>query len=231
MLLLNSFVHEKMAKRLCELFCGTKSIGREAEALGWDVVSVDLREDFEPSICCDLLDFDYKAAWSPGEFIWVHASPPCSLYSIAAKHRDVETANKLTRRAKEIIEYLNAPYITIENPQSSIMWKQAIFPWKTHLTNYCKYTDPEDETWGYKKPTTICTTIPNLRLQVCKKDCANTVMFEGRKLHRESAQRGGSHFTPKGVNIQKKYHTQEELYRIPALLCREIVLAIEADMK
>jgi len=219
-----------MSKRLLELFCGTKSVGREAEALGWSVVSVDIEKRFEPTILCDLLEFDYTV-WKPGEFLWVHASPPCTLYSIASNHRDPETANKLTKRTKEILDYLNAPYITVENPASSQMWLQGIFDYPKTLASYCKYTDPEDDSWGYKKSTIFATTIPGLRLQICNKDCANMVVFEGRRLHKECAQRGGSSSTPKDSGIQKKRHTQVELYRIPGALCREIVLAIEADMK
>ena len=42
--------------RLLELFCGTKSIGREFEAGGWTVTSVDVEPKFEPDICCNVLD-------------------------------------------------------------------------------------------------------------------------------------------------------------------------------
>ncbi len=42
--------------RLLELFCGTKSIGRVFERGGWDVTSVDLSQNFEPTICCNILD-------------------------------------------------------------------------------------------------------------------------------------------------------------------------------
>jgi len=202
-------------------------MGREAEALGWEVVSVDIRADFEPTILCDLLEYDYKKAWEPGEFFMIHASPPCTLYSIAQKNRDPETGNLLTQRTKDIIDYLQAPYVCVENPASSLMWHQGIFPWPKTLASYCKYTDPEDDSWGYRKQTFFSTNIPNLKLQICNKDCANMVEFEGRKLHREIAQIGGSSSIPRESGIQTRTHKQVELYRIPGPLCKEILAAVE----
>ena len=40
---------------LLELFCGSKSIGKVFDQHGWDVVSVDFNERFEPTICKDVL--------------------------------------------------------------------------------------------------------------------------------------------------------------------------------
>jgi hypothetical protein len=214
-------------KRLLELFCGTKSMGREAEALGWEVVSVDIRADFEPTILCDLLEYDYKAAWKPGEFLMIHASPPCTLYSIAQKNRDPETGNLLTQRTKDIIDYIQPKYVCVENPAASLMWHQGIFPWPKKLASYCKYTDPDDASWGYRKNTFFSSNIPNLKLQICNKDCANMVTFEGRKLHREIAQIGYSSSLPKDSGVQRRTHKQIELYRIPGALCKEILAAVE----
>ena len=42
--------------RLLELFCGTKSIGREFEAGGGTITSVDVEPKFEPDVCCNVLD-------------------------------------------------------------------------------------------------------------------------------------------------------------------------------
>ena len=203
-------------------------MGREAEALSWEVVSVDIRADFQPTILCDLLEFDYKAAWKTGEFLMIHASPPCTLYSIAQKNRDPETGNMLTQRTKDIIDFLQPKYVCVENPASSLMWAQMIFPWPQTVASYCKYTDPEDETWRYRKNTRFSTNIPNLQLKVCRKDCENIVWYQGRKLHMEVAQLGGSGSTPKESGIAKRQHKQVELYRIPGALCKEILAAVEA---
>ena len=41
---------------LLELFCGTKSIGKVFDQHGWDVVSVDMLDKFQPTICKNVLD-------------------------------------------------------------------------------------------------------------------------------------------------------------------------------
>lgn len=44
--------------RILELFKGTGSIGRAAEALGHEVFSSDIDASFNPDYCVDILDFD-----------------------------------------------------------------------------------------------------------------------------------------------------------------------------
>ena len=60
--------------RLLELYSGTGSMGKAFRKLGWKVVSVDLRADFNPDICCDVLDFDVgMLEGKPVDVVW--ASP------------------------------------------------------------------------------------------------------------------------------------------------------------
>ena len=66
--------------KVLELFCGTKSIGKVCEELGWESVSVDLEKKFAPDHICDIMDFDYKQ-YSKDYFDIVWASPPCTSYS------------------------------------------------------------------------------------------------------------------------------------------------------
>ena len=68
--------------RLLELFSGTKSIGRAFEALGWEVTSLDSDPQSDPSICEDILQWDYTV-FQPGHFDFVWASPVCTEFSRA----------------------------------------------------------------------------------------------------------------------------------------------------
>ena len=95
--------------RLLELFSGTGSVGRAFRDRGWDVLSLDIAAG-RHQIRMDIMDWDYKA-YDKGEFACIHASPPCTQYSIArttAKTpRNLELADALVQRTLEIIEYLS----------------------------------------------------------------------------------------------------------------------------
>jgi len=61
--------------KVLELFAGTKSIGKAAKELGYEVFSSDYLEKFKTDYTVDLLEFDVnKVPWQP-DIIW--ASPPC----------------------------------------------------------------------------------------------------------------------------------------------------------
>ena len=55
--------------RVLDLFSGTHSVGKVASALGYEVVSLDLSD---ATICCNILEWEYKTAFSVGYFdiIW-----------------------------------------------------------------------------------------------------------------------------------------------------------------
>ena len=66
--------------RVLELFSGTGSVGKVAHALGYDVISLDLTD---ATIKCDIMEWDYKAAFSVGYFdmILIWASCPSNTFS------------------------------------------------------------------------------------------------------------------------------------------------------
>ena len=55
--------------RVLDLFSGTHSVGKVASALVYEVVSLDLSD---ATICCNILEWEYKTAFSVGYFdmIW-----------------------------------------------------------------------------------------------------------------------------------------------------------------
>ena len=70
--------------RLLDLFTGTGSVRVVAEALGYEVTSLDIDPRCNPDVVADITLFDYTV-WSHGEFDIVWASPPCETFSCARK--------------------------------------------------------------------------------------------------------------------------------------------------
>ena len=97
-------LHHQM--RLLELFSGTGSVGRAFEALGWEVTSLDL--EGEPTIKCDILDWDHTA-FPPGHFQVVWASPVCCEFSLTRRPRRLEEGDRLVLRTLELIDYTSSP--------------------------------------------------------------------------------------------------------------------------
>ena len=58
--------------KLLELFSGTKSVGKVAEQLGYEVTSVDLKN---ADINCDIMNWNYTV-YESGHFDVIWASPP-----------------------------------------------------------------------------------------------------------------------------------------------------------
>ena len=162
-----------------ELFCGTKSF-RKACPPDWEVISVDIMKKFNPDICCDILELDYKALWDVGEFDIIWCSPPCQFFSVCrnswiGRHvklrkevmtrelileDEIEHGLPLVRKAFEIIDYFKPSKWFLENPQTGRL--------KNHITDkpfidvdYCRYG------FDYKKRTRIWTNVDSLENQLC----------------------------------------------------------------
>jgi len=162
-----------------ELFCGTKSFGKYAEERNWDNISVDIESKFNPTICGDILDFDYTK-YEPETFDIIWGSPPCQYFSLCRKswigryvkkHDRIITREDIDNdmyelglppleRTLEIIKYLKPKYWFIENPQTSDM--------KLFMTEF-NYIDVDYCTFGfdYKKRTRIWTNKTDLNNSLC----------------------------------------------------------------
>lgn len=147
--------------KVLELFAGTKSIGKAAKELGYDVFSSDIEERFNTDYTVDMLEFDVnKLPWKP-DIIW--ASPPCTSFSIASvsrhwttdkkpKSKTAEIGYKLVEKTIELIKYFEPKYWYIENPRG-LLRKFPIMeqlPIRNTVT-YCQYGDER------MKPTDIWT--------------------------------------------------------------------------
>lgn len=204
--------------RVLELFSGTGSVGKVCKELGYDVISLDLKN---ADINCDILKWDYTM-YPPNYFDIIWASPPCNTFSLLRTswigrkikahngqictmellQKDIdEIGLPILRKTQEIIHYFNPNLWFIENPRTGRM-KDYLTHLPYYDVDYCKYSD-----WGYQKPTRIWTNQIGFIPKLCNKDCG---MIEN-----------GKHMISLGnttlVRLNKKY-------RIPPSLIKELII-------
>ena len=200
---------------LIELFRGTKSVGTISKSLGFNVISLDLKN---ADINTDILEWDYKQ-FDTNHFDFSWSSPPCTEYNVAKTRgiRNIEYANNIVLKTIEIIKYFNPKYCVIENPQTGLLKNQEFmdgFEFKD--VDYCKYGMP------YRKRTKLWKNITTWKPRdLCKKDCGN---IRNNK-HNKTAQRLPSK-TKAEWGDNPVLHKQEHLYKIPSGLILEIVMSL-----
>lgn len=151
--------------RLLDMFTGTGSVARAAEELGFEVHTLDIDPKCEPDICADILEFDYEAAFAPGYFDIIWASPPCETFSAARRSnigrqvkgeimtsetlvRDMEEIGvPILRRTQNLIEYLQPNVWFLENPYTGAM--KNYIDSEPYVFDYCMYG------FDYRKRTAI----------------------------------------------------------------------------
>jgi hypothetical protein len=207
--------------RALELFSGTGSVGRALTAAGFEVTSLDLNPKASPTICCDILEWDYKALPADHfDFVW--ASPVCTHYSRARTTggpRNLELADSLVRRTLEIMLYFEdggCPFWAFENPQTGLLKTRPLVEGIPFVdVTYCRYG------FSYQKATRIWTNLGHLGLWEPRPMCTRCQpcdkVVDGR--HPRTAQR----LPTKGYDGK---HTQDELYSMPPELCEEIADAV-----
>ena len=170
--------------KVLELFKGSGSITNYyKDNNDVEVISLDFVEKYKPTICSDIMTFDYKQ-FDIGYFDIIWASPECKIFSslqntwIGRKWKDKEELiieqqkNAIfINRTIEIIDYLRPKYYFIENPKNSQIWK--FVDNKKYIENfiivdYCAFG------YIYKKPTKILTN-KKLDNVLCK--CINKHTF------------------------------------------------------
>ena len=201
--------------KILELFSGTHSIGKAFP--NDEIISVDLDPHFNPTECCDILEFDYKKY---DEFDYIHASPPCTEYSqnqvsfYGRKRRVngvlvdfnktiheecIKSSDVLVLKVLEIIDYFKPTYWTIENPRHhnwcSIQKRPFMYDIPYTEVDYCMYDYP------IRKPTVFFNNFL-LELKCCDKSHTHTKWLD---------------FNPK-KGTSRTYNR----YVIPHNLCLEI---------
>lgn len=211
--------------RILELFCGTKSFTKvwEGEA---EIITIDIMKKYKPTILTDLLTFDYKAHFTPGEFDIVWAGTPCNTFSTAYNRPEqLEKRETLGRplllKTHEIINYLKPKLWFIENPDSGMMkHEESMKDLPYYRVDYCKYDYP------YRKRTRIWTNLTGWTPKMCAYDCPMTQ--PGKKKHKYKLCCGNSRnkgWSPieQGYEVLKGFGTKkEDRYSMPPKLMEEI---------
>lgn len=150
--------------RVLDLFCGLGGFSQAfSESDRWEVVTVDIKAEFEPDIVADV--FDLRPSNFNGEFDVVLASPPCQYLNTAGNHDkwdfdareptapESEDAVALFYHTLGLIRALSPTYWYVENPRASrIRWSYGR---PDQWVTYCQYgTDYQKPTglWGDHAP-------------------------------------------------------------------------------
>ena len=206
--------------KVLELFAGSRSIGKVADELGYEVFSVDVN-NFEGVDLVKDIEFITKddIPFVP-DVIW--ASPPCTTYSIAAisHHRDMgkpktdfaAKSDRLVLNTLKLIKEYNCKYF-IENPRGYLRKMDFMLGVPKTTVWYCRYGDTR------AKPTDIWSnhihSLFNMQGWQPRLECFNG----NKKCHHQSAPRGSRTGTQ---GMKNNY----ERSKIPYQLCKEILLSI-----
>jgi hypothetical protein len=153
-----------------ELFSGLKSVSLICADNGFIAHTLDNNPKLQPSICCDILNFDYSTLISEISFIW--ASPDCKFFSRLAKndqwkktilkyrqyHYEPLTINThkallYVTKTIEIIDHYKPALWIIENPVGRLR----------HIPELCRFAPyrycVNYKDWGfpYSKETDLYT--------------------------------------------------------------------------
>ena len=208
-----------------ELFAGSRSIGKEAEAQGHNVFSVDVKDFDNIDLVKDTEFLTSKDIPFIPDVIW--ASPPCTTYSIAAiyTHRDngkpktdfAAKSDRLVLNVLKLIKEYNCTYF-IENPRGYLRKMPFMLGIPKVTVWYCTYGDTR------AKPTDIWSNhiynLFNPNGWIPKPMCFNGNV----NCHHEAAPRGSKTGTQ---GLKNNY----ERSKIPNQLCKEIIQSLENKLK
>lgn len=205
--------------KVLELFAGSRSVGKAAESLGYEVFSSDLNSFDGIDYAVDIMEFDINKVPFKPDIIW--ASPPCTYFSVASigKHWNKDNTPKSENALKgvafvektlEIIKELKPKKWYIENPRGKLRKLPVVEGIPRTTIWYCRYGDTR------AKPTDIWTN--NLRSLLNpdgwnpRAECSNG----NKSCHHERAPRGSQTGTQ---GLKGNYNRS----KIPEQLCLEIL--------
>ena len=213
--------------KVLELFAGTRSIGKEFEAKGHEVYSIEWNKE-HPNIdwyvdIGTITTQDIIDRFGVPDVVW--ASPDCTSYSVAAisRHRIRESDGNLAPKSdyakfcdkvnthvidmiNELLEINPKLIYFIENPRGGMRKMNFMKDLPRYTVTYCQYGDTR------MKPTDIWTNHPNPKF---KPACKN-----GDPCH-ESAPRGSRTGTQGRKNAKERSKIPEQLCKHIAEICEE----------
>jgi hypothetical protein len=210
---------------ILELFAGSRSLGNEADKLGYNVFSVDWNKYDKIDFAIDIEYLTRDQIPFVPDMIW--ASPDCTTYSIAAcsthrtntKEPKSDYATKCDNvnkhwigLIKEWLELNPNMVFFIENPRGMLRHMPWMQEFKRHTVWYCKYGD------NRAKPTDIWTNsetwTPRPECHNFKYDKQGNIV--DKHCHHDSARRGAK----TGTQGKKDSYNRS---KIPTELCIEIL--------
>ncbi len=205
--------------KVLELFAGSRSIGRAAEDLGYEVFSVDWADYYDIDLKIDVETMQIGDVPFIPDAVW--ASPDCTTYSIAAcsKHREnsiipkTDYAKKCDRVNQHFIQLIKQwldlnPLMVffIENPRGMLRKMPWMQEFKRHTIWYCQYGDDR------AKPTDVWTNSDDW---IPRPQCRNG----NPHCHHQRAPRGSQ------TGTQGRSGSYERSM-IPNELCKEVMLSL-----
>ena len=178
--------------KILELFCGTKSITKVFNLNGWDSYTVDIDNQFHPTLCKDIMLLDSENIlkdFGHPDIIW--ASPPCTAFSVASmgyhwtggkgafipKTEFAKLSKEVVIHTIELIQKLNPKYWYIENPRGALRKMPFMQDLSRYTVTYCQYGDTR------MKPTDIWTNhpLPNFKPMCHNGDTCHQAAPRGAK--------------------------------------------------
>ena len=206
--------------KVLELFAGSRSIGKVADELGYEVFSVDINNFEGIDLVKDIEFLTKKDIPFIPDVIW--ASPPCTTYSIAAisHHRDMgkpktdfaAKSDRLVLNTLKLIKEYNCKYF-IENPRGYLRKMHFMLGVPKTTVWYCTYGDVR------AKPTDIWSNhIYSLFNENGWKPRA--ICFNGNTNCQHQPAPRGSRTGTQGMK------NNYERSKVPYELCKEILLSL-----
>jgi hypothetical protein len=161
-------------RRVClDLFAGLGGFSSAFEdAAGWDVVTVDIGEEFEPDICADVLELQPEDLPKPDVLL---ASPPCPDFSVACitdkwnydhkrtpvhlpEKESIAESVQIVFHTLWLVREFRPDWWFMENPQGML---RKFIGAPTGQVHYCQYNE------DFKKPTDLWGRHPPMEYRRC----------------------------------------------------------------